>query len=608
MVYNRSQANWENGVIGGTPIDADTMDNIEEGIDKAHQIVDKLASHDLAMPFGIHRALSLHATARCNILMAGDSRPEGTGVDSIAETFRFKYQELLRERYSAYEDTGRGYIPVVYANGEGWAEAPVASGTPSVRNLEGLGIRSVALNDASDMYTWALHGTHMRLCYAGINTGGKSEYRITPASTGTPGSWIEVDHNNAQPGFDFREEATNVTLGAEDNYTVEWRWKANGGGLGPNPIIEGIIEINGDPTKGICVLDGAHGGITSEAFVNDTYDHHLSRQVTLHSLKGTLIDILTNDWQTGSVTPDESKTALQAWIDIYQAAQDPADPYSDVVFLSGWQVRAPLGDPVADWSEYRDMIYEVADDNDYVHIIDTRRHLPEPDAPGDIPGVVDGYFDFLALHPEETGHEVLARAFFYETTPALSSNYVADPFAKMLGAGYVTGDRHNPEYTALTTRATAQGNLYFVPIFIRGPVTLDRILVEISTAGTASSTVRLGIWNHDPLTGKPGTLLVDGGRVAATSLGEVNVTISKRLTAGWYWLGVAGQTVTGSPAVRGITHVLGGLIQGPATISSVSAPNAAIAIVGGITGIFSSAIGATFVPTTVGPFIQVRVG
>ncbi len=77
---------------------------------------------------------------------------------------------------------------------------------------------------------------------------------------------------------------------------------------------------------------------------------------------------------------------------------------------------------------------------------------------------------------------------------------------------------------------------YAVPLWIPKATTADRIGLYINVAGSTGAAYRLGIYN-DNGSWWPGSLLVDGGTVAATSVAYVENTISASLaSAGLYWL------------------------------------------------------------------------
>lgn len=84
----------------------------------------------------------------------------------------------------------------------------------------------------------------------------------------------------------------------------------------------------------------------------------------------------------------------------------------------------------------------------------------------------------------------------------------------------------------------AAGYGYWTPFPVERDVTLDRIGVEITTAG-ASTVLRMGIYADDG--GSPGSLVLDAGTVDASSTGWKEITISQALTAGRVWLCLAAQ-------------------------------------------------------------------
>ena len=86
--------------------------------------------------------------------------------------------------------------------------------------------------------------------------------------------------------------------------------------------------------------------------------------------------------------------------------------------------------------------------------------------------------------------------------------------------------------------AAATGNLYASPYFTGAAETLDRIGIDVLTAGAGGATARLGIYNTTA--GLPSTLLLDAGAVAVDSLGAKPITISQALAANsLYWLVVS---------------------------------------------------------------------
>lgn len=80
------------------------------------------------------------------------------------------------------------------------------------------------------------------------------------------------------------------------------------------------------------------------------------------------------------------------------------------------------------------------------------------------------------------------------------------------------------------------GSIYYTPIYVDGSTAFDRICINVTTAGAASTLARLGIYRADATNEAPGTLVVDAGTVDVATTGEKLATISQTLTSGMYWL------------------------------------------------------------------------
>jgi hypothetical protein len=149
------------------------------------------------------------------------------------------------------------------------------------------------------------------------------------------------------------------------------------------------------------------------------------------------------------------------------------------------------------------------------------------------------------------------------------------------GGGYAS----TPLYGNRSTFVPSEGQLVLSPLMAPATTTIDRIGIEVTSAGTASVSIcRIGIWADSG--GAPGTLLLDAGTVATDSTGLKEITISQALTLGTlYWLGVAPQGAAGTRPT-----ITGSLYNGP--LMSVSNPGyvqAAYATNGGaFAGAFSS--------------------
>lgn len=105
---------------------------------------------------------------------------------------------------------------------------------------------------------------------------------------------------------------------------------------------------------------------------------------------------------------------------------------------------------------------------------------------------------------------------------------------------FASGSYYRPWVGAATGVALGTGSLYFMPLIVTAPSTLDQIAVTPSTVTTAG-TVRMGIYADS--SNSPGALLVDSGSVNyTTSNTPATASISQALSPGRYWLAAVVQT------------------------------------------------------------------
>jgi hypothetical protein len=115
---------------------------------------------------------------------------------------------------------------------------------------------------------------------------------------------------------------------------------------------------------------------------------------------------------------------------------------------------------------------------------------------------------------------------------------IVQAWAPPLGhAEYITGRYYWPQYGSVGTGTVSltANEIGAMPFFIAKDATFDRILCEVTTAGAAGALIRLAIYTHDFSSGRPGSLVLDAGTVATTSIGVKEITISQLLQRGYYW-------------------------------------------------------------------------
>lgn len=117
------------------------------------------------------------------------------------------------------------------------------------------------------------------------------------------------------------------------------------------------------------------------------------------------------------------------------------------------------------------------------------------------------------------------------------------PLVNMITAGaYLT-----TSLNGIVTNVNPSNNItYYYPIFLNG-ATFDRISCQTGGSHTGTSTVRMGLYNHNSTTGKPTTVLLDAGTVSCNAASTTfEITISQSPAAGIYWLAINHQAATGS--------------------------------------------------------------
>ncbi len=96
---------------------------------------------------------------------------------------------------------------------------------------------------------------------------------------------------------------------------------------------------------------------------------------------------------------------------------------------------------------------------------------------------------------------------------------------------------------ATGTVAPIASELRLLPLYVPGARTIDRVGCNVSTAGTGGHVARLGIYNSDPATGLPTTVLVDAGTVLVDTTGLKEVAVTATLH-GLHWLGLTAHSGT----------------------------------------------------------------
>ncbi len=100
--------------------------------------------------------------------------------------------------------------------------------------------------------------------------------------------------------------------------------------------------------------------------------------------------------------------------------------------------------------------------------------------------------------------------------------------------------------------ALAANTLYGSPFLAARDITVDRILLNVTTAA-AGKSIRMGIYKADGTNLYPGSLLLDAGTVATDTTGVKLITINQALTKGLYFLA---HVSDGTPSIKGVEPAL----------------------------------------------------
>lgn len=108
----------------------------------------------------------------------------------------------------------------------------------------------------------------------------------------------------------------------------------------------------------------------------------------------------------------------------------------------------------------------------------------------------------------------------------------------------------------------AENYIYYFPIKVDTPITIDQLVIEIITEAEEGSKARLGIYKAD-IDWQPTSLVVDAGEVAIDAIAVVAATVNVTLQEGRYLLAYTSnkeptlRTVWAAPTLIGFSPTLG---------------------------------------------------
>ena len=110
------------------------------------------------------------------------------------------------------------------------------------------------------------------------------------------------------------------------------------------------------------------------------------------------------------------------------------------------------------------------------------------------------------------------------------------------GLGFTSGSYYSLTIGAGSDGTQTESLCRYSPFFVSAQRAFDRIGIVTGAGGAGTNNIRLGIYNNDTATGKPSTVKLDAGTVAANAASTLfTITISQTLASGWYWLAFCAQ-------------------------------------------------------------------
>jgi len=98
--------------------------------------------------------------------------------------------------------------------------------------------------------------------------------------------------------------------------------------------------------------------------------------------------------------------------------------------------------------------------------------------------------------------------------------------------------------TVATTAAVSPNAAIYQPWYVSSKISLDRIGVYCTSAGTASHKVRVGLYDTAPDGQVPQDLIVNSGELICNTTGRIQATIAVTLEPGLYWTCILGNNAT----------------------------------------------------------------
>lgn len=339
--------------------------------------------------YGYIAKLAQTSTARCNILMIGDSIMEGQGSSVVTNRWVDRAQTQMRAKW-ATGTQGAGWQPVQYAataSGGGVFPGWTESGTASSNIPQGIGYKGRKLASGTTFTktvtctSFELHFWRQANDVMSITIDGGTATTFTLSTSVVYQKWT----------------SPALTPGS---HTITVSGASAGG------CFLGGMFYNGDETAGLALLDASHSGALALTFATTYpgwFDH-----VPLFSPTLAVLGCATNDCRTssGGYSAVNYQTYMQSIIT--QLRSRTGQGSLPVLLMPPYQ---PLGTLIEPWSNYIAALNNLVAANSYTSLFDMSARVPS------LASDPYGYL-FDTVHPSNLGAASMSAL----ATTALSPN------------------------------------------------------------------------------------------------------------------------------------------------------------------------------------------
>lgn len=326
--------------------------------------------------------------ARADIAVLGDSITEGQGATQIDRRWIARLRDQLRARHATTGLTGggRGFIAAATTGETSYTHAATLAGSPVISGGYGPKRASALLDAAGKSVTFTVKGTSADMVYLRGASSGSVSITVdggAPATVSLNGTQVD--------GQKYR-----FSLGASGTHTVVIAWAS-----GTLNFVHGLIEYDGDESKGISVHDCGHYGWDTSAGGSGWLSSTSNWPVSVASLGASLVVIALGTNDPGVVTAAQHKTNLQQIISLVRAGYTTlGTPVAPIVLVPyGGKSTAS-----ATWADYVASQYAVVAEDPTVSICDLSLRVPNA---ASNPGAI--YADVVG-HPTDKGHALFGDA------------------------------------------------------------------------------------------------------------------------------------------------------------------------------------------------------